>query len=365
VDASTRLQRLRDRRLGLVLKDGRPASQITAFAALSRREAFESLAEPPNVKYALGSMQPVGADYTKKSYEEGNRVRDRLIEGFQHVTRVAFDYQGSVPLDVHIRGNSDVDLLLLNNEFVTHDATAPQYKAYGPYYGKAPVDELLHLRSEAAAILTRRYYAAQVDTTGAKSIRLSGGSLERDIDVVPSHWHDTTDYVRTGDKTAREVFIYDAKNHQSLNNRPFLHIKHVAEKCDQHRGSLRKVIRLLKNLRADASPEIELSSYDIAAIAWHMSTQALTVPFGVELLLVDRAKQHLALIITQESYRNLLCVPDGSRKIFDNASKLTATLRLYHHLDCLANDIYRELDPMGRYSTTQNASKLLERYVAL
>ncbi len=78
MDATSRLQRLRERRLGLVLKDGRAASSNTAFAALSRREAFETIAEPPNVKYALGSMQPVGIDYTKKSYEEGDRVRDRL-----------------------------------------------------------------------------------------------------------------------------------------------------------------------------------------------------------------------------------------------------------------------------------------------
>lgn len=126
-----------------------------------------------------------------------------------------------------------------------------------------------------------------------------------------------------------------------------LYIGVIDDKCCQVGGSLRKVIRLLKNLRYDATPIIKLSSYDIAAIAWHMSHQALSVQFGMDLLLIDQARQHLRCIIDNEINRNRLRVPDGSRLIYDTADKLAATIRLHKEIDQLAEDIFKELSPLG------------------
>jgi hypothetical protein len=352
---SRKLQRLHDRRHGLYSSDGvyNLAEALAADTAFQKKDKYESISEPESVKYAIGSMQRVDDDYTRNSYAEGNRVRDRLSEGLAAANIPAtFEYQGSVPLDVHVRGNSDVDLLVLHNGFVTVDQAANQQYHYSDYQGKSPKEELKDLRKESISILERRYYGAKVNTSGSKSISLSGGSLKRKVDVVPSHWHDTLAWKQTNDTRHREIYVLDSHADVRINNRPFMHIKTVEEKCIMVKGSLRKVIRLLKNLRYDAEQSIDLSSYDITAIAWHMTEQELSVSFGMDLLLVEQARQHLRYIIDNENYRNKLKVPDGSRLIYDKADKLIATIELYKEIDKLAQDIYKELVPYGYYTRT-------------
>jgi hypothetical protein len=38
------------------------------------------------------------------------------------------------------------------------------------------------------------YPAAEIDTTGANAISISGGSLHRPVEFVPAHWTDTAEY---------------------------------------------------------------------------------------------------------------------------------------------------------------------------
>ena len=361
---SQKIQRLKDRRQGLYSRDG-VYNFTEALSAATKLEKFQRLTEPEAVKYAIGVMQPVDAEYTQKSYDEGNRVRDRLIEGLTAAyIPAAFDYQGSVPLDVHVRGNSDIDLLVLHAGFVTVDTAVDAAYTYSSYAGKSATQELADLRKECADILERRFWGAKVDTSPSKAISLSGGSLQRAVDVIPSHWHDTLEWKRTSDKRYRDIYVLDAKKSERLKNRPFMHIGLIEDKCLAVRGSLRKCIRLLKNLRYDATKTIDLSSYDIAALAWHMSEQELAVPFGVDLLLVERVRTHLKFALDNAWYRATLFVPDGSRLIFDDAAKVAELEALYREVDQLAADVARELNPLASYADVPR-SQVLNKAILL
>jgi hypothetical protein len=347
---SQKIQRLRDRRQGLYSRDG-VYDFVEALKATAKVEKFQQLAEPEAVKYAIGAMQAVDSEYTRKSYAEGNRVRDRLAEGLVAAgIPAAFDYQGSVPLDVHVRGNSDIDLLVLHDGFVTVEAAAQAAYSYYDLPGKTPAKELAGLRKECIAILERRFWGAKVDSSPSKAISLTGGSLQRAVDVIPSHWHDTFDWNRTGDKRYRDIYVLDRKAAQRVKNRPFMHIGLIEDKCVNVRGGLRKCIRLMKNLRYDANKTIDLSSYDIAAIAGHMTDQDLVVPFGVDLLLVDRVRGHLKLLLDIPAYRATLLVPDGSRLIFDKPEKTDALADLYKEVEQLSADLAREINPLAAYA---------------
>lgn len=323
-----------------------------------KEEKFTKIAFPDSVKYAIGAMQPVDADYTKRSYDEGERVANQLRTNIS--TSVTFDYQGSVPLDVHIKGNSDIDLLLLSGEFITVDDSIRHL--YGDYKGKPATQELQELRRHAVSVLKSKFPEVEVDDSPGKAVSLSGGSLRRKVDVIPSHWHDTAEYNQTEQKRHREIYVLDTKTGQRVNNKPFMHIALVEEKCKANGGSLRKVIRLLKNLKFDAEPQVDLASYDIVAIAFHMTAQELGVPFGLDLLLLDRTLKHLDYIIATQSYRESIQVPDGSRKIFDKPEKLFALLRLRGELNSLIQEIARELNPygyLGNQETILNKSIVL------
>lgn len=124
----------------------------TVQSVAPRVEKFTRLAEPEAVKYVIGAMQAVDAEYTQNSFAEGNRVRDRLAEGLETAgIPASFEYQGSVPLDVHVRGNSDIDLLVLHAGFVTVDAAAQAAYTYYDAPGKSPAEELAGPRSQVLA----------------------------------------------------------------------------------------------------------------------------------------------------------------------------------------------------------------------
>lgn len=341
MDYKEKVQKLERRRQGVsgaVAMDSLTLESLEKAAAV-KVEAFTKIAQPESVKYAIGAMQPVDAAYTKNSFAAGDRVAARLKEGL--TLPVTFEYQGSVPLDVHVRGNSDIDLLVLRSDFVTVEAAIGHH--YVDLDGKTPTQELAALRTQCATVLKQKFTAVEVDDSPGKAISLSGGTLARMVDVIPSHWHDTGEWRASRDTRHRDIYVFDSKTSERIKNRPFMHIGLIRDKCSTVAGSLRKVIRLLKNLKYDATPEIALSSYDIAALAYQMDAATLTVQFGVDLLLVSRALDHLQKTVSNEAYRSSLFVPDGSRKIFDKSEKVAALTRLRDELAALRADIYREL----------------------
>lgn len=362
MDYQSRLEKLRNRRTGNVGPDG--IVNLTEAARTKAAEAYELLKQPSSVKYAVGAMQSVGSEYTATSYEEGNRVKARLEEAFTALAvPIEVEYQGSLPMDVHVKGNSDVDLLLLHLGFRTVDIDPLKY--YPPYQGKPVLVEMKDLRGNCEDTLGRRYWACKVDCTNPKCVTLSGGSLARNIDVVPAHWHDALAYQQNGQKRHREVRILDKSIPVTLSNRPFEYMYQVDLKDAQVGGGLKKAIRLLKTLRYDATPEIKFSSYDIAALAWNMSPTTLAVPYGLDLLLVERVSMQLDTWLAYRMQLNTLTVPDGSRTIMEgSAEKLAALQRLAQEARELVADIRREI-----LATTPAlsvpVSKALERQIIL
>ncbi len=232
---------------------------------------------------------------------------------------------------------------MLHDDFVTAEyAVWAAYEYVSKANGRTPAEDLRILRTACIAVLQRRYKSVDLELK-PMAISLSGGSLARDVDVVPSHWHDTLLWKQTRDQRHREICVLDSEKGETLKNRPFMHIAEIRDKCESVGGALRKVIRLLKNLRYDADQKIDLSSYDIAALAWHMSHSELLVPHRVDLLLVERARDHLRYVLDTPSYRDALKVPDGSRIIFDAPGKVQAATALYREVDRLYEDMSAEL----------------------
>ena len=138
----------------------------------------------------------------------------------------------------------------------------------------------------------------------------------------------------------------------------------INDRDSLYSGNLKSVIRLLKNMIADM-PDYKkktvknLSSYDLAAIAFHMSTN-LNVPGYMKLALVEKTRAHLDLLNSIKAYRDTLDVPDGSRKIFNEESKTEALEVLTNEITDLATAIYEELRP---YSATYDGSVILNKSV--
>ena len=294
--------------------------------------------------YALGSMQEVDPDYTQISLREADRVANQLRNALNRDDIAhSFELQGSVPGNVHIRGISDVDLLVIDERSFGFDAEGPVAKAggYSLYQGD-PIANLQQVRKSAEDTLTEKFPAARVDKSGAKAVNVSGGSLMRPVDVVPSSWYNTVDYQRSGLKRDRGVQVLDKFAGVRIKNYPFKHLHEIDLRDQLSRGGLKKAIRLCKNVKSDSDEEIPLSSYDICAAMWHAEPNSLVAGLSAELRILAETQRHLDHLAMNQAYAMTLVVPDGSRKIFDTTERWLGLMRLSMQMDELAVSVAKE-----------------------
>jgi hypothetical protein len=355
-----KLERLRQRRAGDQTDVGlRFAESSALLKSTQQKEKYQTRTASSALQYALGCMQEVDPTYTKNSYAEGVRVRNQVDRWMRDCgIRASFEYLGSLPLNIHIRGVSDVDLLVMHEEFVTLDWSGPRAASY-KVLGLDVLTDMLRLRSECEDVLESRFPEAKVEKNKGKSIRISKGSLRRDIDVVPAHWHDTAIYQASGLKHDREIRILDKSVPVTLGNRPFMHMKKIGDKDTLSSGGLKKAIRLLKSLRNDADPKIDLSSYDIASLAWHFDMAGLRFPDYLDTVLLASIQVQLHGLLSDTAKLIRLDVPDGSRKIIDTPEKLGALEKLAEELRLLVIDIAASLSPRPMTRDPWSSAKFL------
>lgn len=350
INFEDRLSKLKDRRQGtaeryLVEK------QLKTWGDARPAEDHERINESVAIKYVIGSMAPVSQESTDISIAEGKRVASNLISRLQTAgISTEMRLQGSVALNIHIEGHSDVDMLVLKTDFITVDSPVVDPSKYQfNTSGKSMVDALKELRDESEEKLSNAFYKATVDVSKGKCISLSDGSLQRKVDIVPASWHDTVEYQRDRQEHFRAVNVYDKKEHKLHENKPFLHIRRINDRDAWYSGNLKKVIRLMKNIIADM-PEYKktkvkkLSSYDIAGIAYAMDKKlACSILFPLTLL--DNLRNFLMFLVAINEGRDLVYVPDGTRRVFDSPEKDEALFVLYSEVSALSEAVQKAINP--------------------
>lgn len=265
IDFDKRLRSLKDRRQGSreqviydsALDHAQESAAIDGGMDYRPKEAYENLKESRGVKYAIGAMSAVNKESTNVSIKEGERVADNLINSlYSQGILIEKRLQGSVALNIHIEGYSDVDMLV----FIKSPADIEDPRADPSRYpsAKSPrffLEKVKELRKKSETSLTNSFPKATVDVSGNKSIALKGEGLQRKVDIVPACWYDTRDYQYSNNEHDRGVKIYNKGKHELLMNYPFTHIKKVNEKDAIYSGNLKSVARLLKNMIADMSDD--------------------------------------------------------------------------------------------------------------
>jgi len=375
IDFEKRLKSLKERRQGSrerAIYDSVGVESLAATKAINegldyrKQESFEKLNESDGTKYAIGAMAPVDERSTEISIDEGNRVADSLIKSLNNRGEsVTKRLQGSVALDIHIKGHSDVDMLIVVTNTVNVESPKVEPNRYLPASDPRDlIDIAKDVRSKSEVILPINFPKVNVDCSGNKSIALNGGSLARKVDIVPAIWFDSIKYQKSGKEHDRGIKIYHKEDHEFILNYPFTHIKYVNDRDSLYSGNLKCVVRLMKNMVADM-PDYKkrvakrLSSYDLAAIGYHMNKD-LNLPSYMRLGLVEKTRSHLSLLLGEKEYRESIYVPDYSRKIFDTGEKTAALEILAKECEDLANAIFKELKPL-QYG--YDPSIILNKYV--
>ncbi len=296
-----------------------------------------------SVKYALESMHEIDAAYTKNTYLASDNVRSALATGLSKKgIFVEYRLQGSVETNTHIKLHSDIDVLVFTDKF--HIVEPPI--TVSNYYKGDPLADLRELRVECFNVLHSIY--KEVDNSNSKCIQVFPTNPKRKVDVVPSNWINTNEYIQTNREIHRGVHVYNKDEHSRQKDFPFLHIFNINEKDKHTIGSVKDLIRLLKTLKADSDTEIKLSSFEISSIVYDMPNYSLIKPSNNKLLLLEEASSHLDKLINDNYYRENLISPNGKERVFgSDTSKISALKNLKVEIVDLQEDIMEELS--GQY----------------
>ena len=110
--------------------------------------------------YAVDSMKEIP---TAPSYEAGEKIKKHLKEKLpSYGFNPDFKYQGSVICNTHIKYHSDIDLLVLNDRFITVERPGDSFVAYK---GNV-IEDMQALRNACYAILKEVYSVSEIDNNG-------------------------------------------------------------------------------------------------------------------------------------------------------------------------------------------------------
>ncbi len=302
-------------------------------------------------KYVRMAMMAVDDEYTQKTKEAGETAKRHLHENLQDVD---FRYQGSVMTDTHIRGASDIDLLVLCTKFSHTDISRVRSELdkiqdhtitelsnlrsfsnrFSSYSGNTNED-LRQLRRDIERIMLDKYEVC--DITKPKSVKIKNQHFHRDVDVVTSCWYDSYYYVLNGENERnRAISIYN-KDTNTANgpDYPFLSISRINERNAVTQGRLKRMIRFLKNVRSDSDKAIDLSSFEINAICYSIDTKDYSNLDYKELVyLLWNVMYHLLIDGTASQLKSVV----GDEKVFTSQEKIAALKLLENEVWNIYND---------------------------
>jgi hypothetical protein len=295
------------------------------------------------IRLAMKGVEPA---YTQRSRDAGERVKEHLSSELRDVV---FRYQGSVMTDTHIRGYSDIDLLAICDKFYSYDSNTIKTLLADPtrrsnYYPTSieklqreinlssyegnSLDDLRKLRLDSERILLKTYEIC--DISKPKAIKIENKSLNREVDIVVANWYDDVTSIINDKGDYRGIQVYDKDTHSKVKaDYPFLSIKRINDKSAETNGRLKKMIRFLKNSKANSVHDIDLSSFDINAICYDIKAEEYHNLSFYEL--VPIIYNQMKLICSSQVKADSIISVDGREYIFrynsqklDNLKKLLA-----------------------------------------
>ena len=308
------------------------------------------------VKYVKRAMSPVGEDYTKRTKEAGEAAKQHLRD---NIPNVSFEYQGSVMTNTHIRGASDIDLLVMCEKFYGTDifkvreeinksyshslnemSRLQDYnRNFSPYQGNSNED-LRQLRISIEKVMRENY--SLCDTSKAKSVKITNQHLHRDVDVVTSSWFQSYDYVLSGmPPEKRGIKIYNKETGEAEGpDYPFLSISRINNRSEETNGRLKKMIRFLKNVRTDVGLDKYLSSFDINAICY--SIPVGTYAYSDYKELVTIVWRHMYNMWCQDKLNELKSVVGDEYVFLNKPEKIAAFKKLEDEVYKIKQDLDNE-----------------------
>jgi hypothetical protein len=155
------------------------------------------------------------------------------------------------------------------------------------------------------------------------------------VDIVTAGWYDDVNsIINDRSLTYRGIQVYDKiANIRCAADYPFLSIERINTKSANTGGRLKRMIRFLKNIKADSKQKIDLSSFDINAICYNIDVNLYKDLHYLNLVTI--VFHQLYMIAYDESYANSITSVDGKEYIFKGNNKRQEVAVLFQNVNAI------------------------------
>lgn len=319
-DYSQLIQNLKNRRYDEALRE----------PALS--DAFHRSDLTDCLRYTLESMLEVDPAYAYKVYANSRRIHDKISKALtKRGYQIDYRYQGALKTHSNIMLYGDVEIIVIKKTV-----------------SEKPYVDIQTLALDLMDILSGDPNFRSIDYSDKTRIRITAIKPTCEIDILPSIWVDSSEYLKTKNEIYRGIAEFDFVNKKVKKYLPFLNIARINAKDQRTNGNLKSIARLLTTLRTDSDTKIDLRDSEIIGILYNISDKKLCVEADKVLSLLPMIDKLLEKLAANPKLFNSLLSPSEKDRIFAGRPDKQGELsKLRGALHRLVHDVSIDLDKMN------------------
>lgn len=267
-------------------------------AALS--EAFHQSGYSDCLRYVLESMLEIDPAYAYKVYANSRKIHEKLHKGMQkRGYSIDYRYQGELKTYSNILLYGDVEIIAIKKNV-----------------SEKPHIDIQNMAMDLMDLLQGDPTFRSLDYGDKTRIRITATKPTCEIDILPSVWVDSAEYLKTKNEIYRGIAEFDFRKKKVKKYLPFLNIARINARDNQTAGSFKSMSRLLKTLRADTKDKIDLRDSEINAIIYSIPQEDLVVEHHKILSLLPKVDARLNKLHLDTTAFNSLLSPSQKDRVF-------------------------------------------------
>ena len=296
-------------------------------------DAFHQSGYSDCLLYALESMVEIDASYAYKVYANSRRIHEIVAKSLkQRGYDVDYRYQGALKTYSNILLYGDVEIIVIKKNL-----------------SEKPHQDMQTLAMDLLEILRKDPTFKSVDYSDKTRIRITAQKPTCEIDLLPSMWINSAEYLKTKNEIYRGIAEFDFKNKKVKKYLPFLNIARINSRDQHTNGNLKAMSRLLMTLRADSEERINLRDSEINAILYNMPLEELSAPMNKVLMLLPKVSARLEKLSTDTAYFSQMLSPAEKDRVFAGRPEKQQEIRkLNSSLSLLISDLKNDLSAQNK-----------------
>lgn len=296
-------------------------------------DAFHQSDHSDCLLYTLESMVEIDPAYAYKVYANSRKIHESISKALKkRGYDVDYRYQGALKTYSNILLYGDVEIIVIKKNI-----------------SDKPHRDVQTLAMDLMDILTKDPSYKTIDYSDKTRIRITAVKPTCEIDILPSLWVNSAEYVKTKNEIYRGIAEFDFANKKVKKYLPFLNIARINSRDQHTNGNLKAIARLLKTLKADSNERINLKDSEIHAILYNMPEIEFSVPKNKVLSLLPKVAILLdKLSIDTKFFLHLLSPSEKDRVFGGRPEKQQEIRKLSESLNKLIADIKEDLSKQNR-----------------